>query len=102
MLQSGGKLPLEPASCSLPRSGRVGDDDRGRDVDPWAVGDAVAQGAKPAARGTLTQLAWLAGTWDGANGSLAFEERWTSPAGGAMLAVPRTLKAETFVFRRQP
>jgi hypothetical protein len=61
------------------------------------AGDGRAQDAKPAARGTLTRLAWLAGTWNGADGPLVFEERWTPPAGGAMLAVSRTLKGDRMV-----
>ena len=55
------------------------------------------------ARGTITQLAWLAGTWTGGDGPIRFEERWTPPAGGAMLAVSRTLKGDrmvTFEFLR--
>jgi hypothetical protein len=51
-----------------------------------------AQGARPAAPGTLTQLAWLAGTWTGGSAPVTFEERWTPAAGGAMLAVSRTMK----------
>ncbi len=58
---------------------------------------ANAQGGKPAARGTLTQLAWLAGTWSGGDGPVTFEERWTPAAGGAMLAVSRTLKGDRMV-----
>ena len=61
------------------------------------AGDGHTQGATPAARSTLTQLAWLAATWSGADGPLAFEERWTPPAGGAMLAVSRTLKGDRMV-----
>ena len=61
------------------------------------AGDARAQGGKPAARGTLTQLAWLAGTWTGGGGPVTFEERWTPAAGGAMLAVSRTLKGDRMV-----
>src|SRR6185503_14126109 len=61
------------------------------------AGDARAQGGKPAARGTLTQLAWLAGTWTGGGGPATFEERWTPAAGGAMLAVSRTLKGDRMV-----
>jgi hypothetical protein len=53
-----------------------------------------AQDATPAARGTLTHIAWLVGTWSGRNGPVTFEERWTPPAGGAMLAVSRTLKGD--------
>ena len=57
---------------------------------------SYAQRGKPA-RGTLTQLAWLAGTWTGGDGPVAFEERWTTAAGGAMLAVSRTLKGDRMV-----
>jgi len=55
------------------------------------------------ARGTIAQLGWLAGTWTGGDGPTRFEERWTPPAGGAMLAVSRTLKGDrmvTFEFLR--
>ena len=54
-------------------------------------------GGAPAARGTVAQLAWLAGTWSGGDGPVSFEERWTPPAGGAMLAVSRTLKGDRMV-----
>jgi hypothetical protein len=57
----------------------------------------AAQGGKPAVRGTLRQLAWLAGTWTGSGGPVTFEERWTPAAGGAMLAVSRTLKGDRMV-----
>jgi len=61
-------------------------------------GDAPArQRGAPAARGTLMQLTWLAGTWRGADGPVTFEERWTPAAGGAMLAVSRTLKGDRMV-----
>ena len=58
-------------------------------------GDAQTPGK--AASGTLAQLAWLAGTWAGGEGPLSFEERWTPSAGGAMLAVSRTLKGDRMV-----
>lgn len=58
--------------------------------------DARSQRGKPA-NATVMQLAWLAGTWSGGNGPVSFEERWTPPAGGAMLAVSRTLKGERMV-----
>ena len=61
------------------------------------VAGVPAQGARPAARGTLTQLAWLAGTWTGNGGAVIFEERWTPAAGGAMLAVSRTVKGDRMV-----
>jgi hypothetical protein len=59
--------------------------------------EARAQRSTPPARATLTQLAWLAGTWSGDSGPIAFEERWTPAAGGAMLAVSRTLKGDRMV-----
>ena len=60
-------------------------------------GTVYAQGGKPAARGTLAQLAWLAATWVGGDGPVTVEERWTPAAGGAMLAVSRTLKGDRMV-----
>ena len=59
--------------------------------------EARAQRGAPAARATVAQLAWLAGTWSGGDGPVSFEERWTPPAGGAMLAVSRTLKGDRMV-----
>jgi hypothetical protein len=61
------------------------------------AGPSHAQRGKPPARGTLAQLTWLAGTWTGAEGPISFEERWTPSAGGAMLAVSRTLKGDRLV-----
>jgi hypothetical protein len=52
----------------------------------------VNQDRPAAARGTLPQLAWLAGDWVGTMGRASIEERWTPAAGGAMLAVARTVK----------
>ena len=60
------------------------------------AGPALAQG-RPAARGMLAQMAWLAGNWTGGSGPVSFEERWTPSAGGAMLAVSRTLKGDRMV-----
>jgi hypothetical protein len=60
-------------------------------------GEVLAQGGKPPARSTLAQMAWLAGTWAGGGGPVSVEERWTPPAGGAMLAVSRTLKGDRMV-----
>ena len=57
---------------------------------------ADAQRGTPA-RGAIAQLAWLAGTWVGADGPIVNEERWTPAAGGAMLAVSRTLKGDRMV-----
>jgi len=45
-------------------------------------------------RATIAQVAWLAGSWSGDAGTAKVEERWTPPAGGAMLAVSRTVKGD--------
>lgn len=42
-------------------------------------------------------LAFMRGSWEGRNGPLTFEERWTEEAGGLMLGVSRTLKGEQAV-----
>ena len=46
----------------------------------------------PKAQATVAQVGWIAGVWTGLRGSSTIEERWTPPAGGAMLAVSRTLR----------
>jgi hypothetical protein len=53
---------------------------------------ARAQPGQPV-RASISQLSWLAGAWAGGNS----EERWTPPAGGAMLAVSRTFKGDRMV-----
>jgi hypothetical protein len=62
-----------------------------------AVSGPAAQQGRPPARATISQLAWLAGAWAGEDGPVTFEERWTPPAGGAMLAVARTFKGNRMV-----
>ena len=52
---------------------------------------------RQAARATISQVAWIAGDWTGQQGQVTFEERWTDPAGGAMLGVARTLKSNRMV-----
>lgn len=47
-------------------------------------------------KATISDIAWLAGNWSGTrgtNGSITFEERWSPPKGGAMLATSRTVNA---------
>jgi hypothetical protein len=58
---------------------------------------AAAQTPRPPARAAIAQVAWIAGSWSGGSGGPTFEERWTPPAGGAMLAVSRTLKGDRMV-----
>ena len=57
----------------------------------------IVAGQERAARAAIGDLAWLAGAWSGESGALRFEERWTPAAGGAMLAVSRTLKGDRMV-----
>jgi hypothetical protein len=45
----------------------------------------------------VTSLAWMAGTWGGANGGVENEESWTKPRGGAMLGVHRDVRAGRMV-----
>ncbi len=45
-------------------------------------------GALPAMSG----LAWLAGSWAGADGGVQHEEHWTAPRGGSMVGVHRTIR----------
>jgi hypothetical protein len=55
---------------------------------------AGADGQQPAApvSATIARVGWLAGNWSGTAGKATVEERWTPAAGGAMLAVSRTIK----------
>ena len=57
----------------------------------------TAQAQPPAARATIGKLAWLAGGWQTDGSPVTFEEQWTTPAGGAMLATARTLKGDRMV-----
>lgn len=48
-------------------------------------------------KATIGELAWLAGNWSGlrgTNGAISFEERWSPPKGGAMLATSRTVSRD--------
>lgn len=59
------------------------------------IDDCSAQpSAQQRARATISDVAWVAGNWRGGDGPLTIEERWTAPAGGAMLAVSRTIKGD--------
>jgi len=48
-----------------------------------------AQTSRP--RATIADVAWMAGTWITTEATRTVEEHWTPPAGGAMLAVSRTI-----------
>ena len=65
----------------------------------WSSGRCCSRRAgRPApASATLEQLAWLPGEWGGVKGRASIEERWTPAAGGAMLAVSRTIANDRLV-----
>jgi hypothetical protein len=64
-------------------------------VLPYA--DGGAQERRPPVRATISDVSWLARTWVSDSPALTIEERWTPPAGGAMLAVSRTIKQDRMV-----
>jgi hypothetical protein len=48
-------------------------------------------------KATINDVAWIAGNWSGTRGTsnqIAFEERWTAPKGGSMLATSRTINRD--------
>jgi hypothetical protein len=58
------------------------------------------------AKATIDDLAWLSGAWTGTRGQqgqISFEERWSPPLGGSMLATSRTVsrgKLSAFEYLR--
>jgi hypothetical protein len=59
---------------------------------PRAMGAGAGQSPRKSISATIAQVGWIEGTWVGNDTGVTVEERWTPPAGGAMLAVSRTLK----------
>lgn len=49
------------------------------------------------ATASIVQLAWLPGLWISTRGADTIEERWTTPAGGSMLALSRTVRGSLMV-----
>jgi hypothetical protein len=56
-----------------------------------ACAPVLSSAQTPPRRATIGDVAWLAGTWISVDGARTVEEHWTPPAGGAMLAVSRTI-----------
>jgi hypothetical protein len=56
-----------------------------------------AQTPRKAARADIEDIGWLSGAWKGGSGRVSFEELWIPAAGGAMLAVSRTLEGDRMV-----
>jgi hypothetical protein len=54
---------------------------------------AAAIGSAPRAKATLEQVAWIAGPWRGMLGDRQIEQHWMAPAGGAMVAMYRSVQA---------
>lgn len=52
----------------------------------------LAAAAPAAAVDTVTDLQWLAGCWASEGGEHGSGEHWTTPAGGTMLGVARTIR----------
>ncbi len=48
----------------------------------------------PAAKASISDLAWLTGNWNGTRRTSSIEERWSPPKGAAMLGVSRTVRGE--------
>jgi len=51
-----------------------------------------AQSAPPRATASIADVSWIAGSWTSRDAKETVEEHWTAPAGGAMLAVGRTVR----------
>lgn len=47
---------------------------------------------------TVSDLAWMSGSWKGLHGQDAVEEHWSAPAGGTLMGMFRWLKAEQVWF----
>ena len=43
-------------------------------------------------KGSLEDLSWLTGCWEGRQGAASLEEIWSKPGGGSMLGLGRTVK----------
>jgi hypothetical protein len=61
-------------------------------VAPIVLAALACAAPPPAPRATADTLAWLAGSWAGAEGPLEMEESWTAPRGGTLLGVHRDVK----------
>lgn len=62
-----------------------------------AAGSGASAQSPAAASPAIDALAWLEGTWISEADGTRVEERWTSPEGGAMLSISRTLRGGRMV-----
>ena len=51
----------------------------------------------PQTKTSLSDMAWLSGCWQGRDGAAVLEEIWSKPAGGSMLGLGRTVRANRTV-----
>src|SRR6187399_2431494 len=70
-----------------------------------AAGGALAATPSGSAKavGTISDLAWMAGSWGGTKEGVAAEEHWTTPEGGALVGMHKDVKAgkmTSFAFAR--
>jgi hypothetical protein len=64
-----------------------------------AFAAALSLPAEQTAKPSLTDLAWLAGSWAGNSGGIAMEEHWTAPKGDSMIGIHRDVgKGRTLSF----
>jgi hypothetical protein len=90
-LESPGQLRVETtagaASQPTPRTTSTLYKRTGDAPAPTSIATATAN-----AKATMADVAWIAGSWAGTAGANTYEERWTPPAAGSMMAVSRTLR----------
>ncbi len=63
-----------------------------RSTDPLPEDPASASTAPPIAPARIADAAWIAGDWISVTGTGSIEERWSTGAGGGMIATSRTLR----------
>ena len=59
---------------------------------------AATAAAEGGARTSLTDLAWMAGSWSNTDNGKVSEEYWTAPAGNLMLGIHRDVDGERAAF----
>ncbi|HWI17352.1 MAG TPA: DUF6265 family protein [Vicinamibacterales bacterium] len=65
----------------------------------FAVVGSLLGRAEQAAKPTLNDLSWLAGSWSGVSRGIEMEEHWTAPKGNSMIGVHRDVgKGRTLLF----
>lgn len=56
----------------------------------WPAAQAP-EGPRPPAKATVDQLAWVAGAWTGTLGERTIEQHWSTPLGGSIIAMYRSV-----------